>query len=109
MQSITYENNSIFCHLFIYAATCWRAVMPRQSQQRQKPALNKPHLASGISKANMDMSVRPQDNFYRYVNGGWLKTTEIPGDKTAIGSFYDLRDEADENVKAIIEELSRDA
>ncbi|REL26412.1 M13 family peptidase [Thalassotalea euphylliae] len=63
-------------------------------------------LASGISKANMDMSVRPQDNFYRYVNGGWLKATEIPGDKTAIGSFYDLRDEADENVKAIIEELA---
>ncbi|REL35157.1 M13 family metallopeptidase [Thalassotalea euphylliae] len=63
-------------------------------------------LASGISQANMDMSVRPQDNFYRYVNGGWLKATEIPGDKTAIGSFYDLRDEADENVKAIIEELA---
>ena len=63
-------------------------------------------LASGISKANMDMTVRPQDNFYRYVNGGWLKATEIPGDKTAIGSFYDLRDTADENVKAIIEELA---
>jgi len=63
-------------------------------------------LASGIEKANMDLSVRPQDNFYRYVNGGWLNKHEIPGDKTSIGSFYDLRDKADEDVKAIIEELA---
>ncbi|WP_448213898.1 M13 family metallopeptidase [Colwellia sp. MEBiC06753] len=63
-------------------------------------------LASGISKANMDLSVRPQDNFYQYVNGGWLKSAEIPADKTSIGSFYDLRDDADDNVKAIIEELA---
>ncbi|HBY85306.1 MAG TPA: peptidase M13, partial [Colwellia sp.] len=63
-------------------------------------------LASGIEKANLDTSVRPQDNFYRYVNGNWLKSHEIPGDKTAIGSFYDLRDKADDDVKAIIEELA---
>jgi len=63
-------------------------------------------LASGIEKANIDNSVRPQDNFYRYVNGGWMKNNEVPGDKTAIGSFYDLRDKADDDVKAIIEELA---
>jgi predicted metalloendopeptidase len=64
-------------------------------------------LVTGITKANIDSSVRPQDNFYQYVNGGWLKNSEIPGDKTAIGSFYDLRDEADDNVKAIIEKLAK--
>ena len=37
---------------------------------------------------------------------GLLLIGEIPDDKTAIGSFYDLRDEADDNVKAIIEELA---
>ena len=63
-------------------------------------------LASGIEKANLDTSVRPQDNFYRYVNGNWLKNHDIPDDKTAIGSFYDLRDKADDDVKAIIEELA---
>ena len=63
-------------------------------------------LASGIEKANLDTNIRPQDNFYRYVNGNWLKSHDIPGDKTAIGSFYDLRDKADEDVKAIIEELA---
>ncbi|MBA6391694.1 peptidase M13 [Colwellia sp. BRX10-3] len=72
----------------------------------EAPVMQKTALASGIDKANMDLSVRPQDNFYRYVNGAWLNSNEIPGDKTSIGSFYDLRDEADDNVKAIIEELA---
>jgi predicted metalloendopeptidase len=64
-------------------------------------------LVSGITQDNIDKTVRPQDNFYRYVNGGWIKRSEIPNDKTAIGSFYDLRDEADSNVKVIIEELAK--
>ncbi len=63
-------------------------------------------LTSGIDLENLDQSVRPQDNFYRYVNGTWLKNNEIPGDKTAIGSFYDLRDQADEDVKTLISELA---
>ena len=70
-------------------------------------ALDEQMLVSGITKANLDTSVRPQDNFYQYINGGWLKNSEIPSDKTAIGSFYDLRDEADDNVKVIIEELAK--
>ena len=76
------------------------------TEQAAKPAMVKTALASGIEQANIDKSVRAQDNFYRYVNGGWLKANEIPGDKTAIGSFYDLRDDADDAVKVIIEELA---
>ena len=41
-----------------------------------------PPLTSGIDMANMDTSVRPQDDFFRYVNGTWLDTTEIPADQT---------------------------
>jgi len=63
-------------------------------------------LISGIDTANMDNSVRPQDNFYLYINGGWLNNHEIPDNKTAIGAFYDLRDKADSDVKVIIEELA---
>ena len=68
--------------------------------------VQKTALASGLDKANMDAAVRPQDNFYRYINGGWINSNKIPDDKTAIGSFYDLRDKADDDVKAIIEELA---
>jgi len=64
-------------------------------------------LTSGIIKSNFDESIRPQDNFYAYVNGGWLKSAEMPADKTSIGAFYDLRDNSDEQVKVIIDDVSK--
>ena len=65
-----------------------------------------PPLTSGIELANMDTSVRPQDDFFRFVNGTWLDNTEIPADQTNTGVFLDLRDKAREDVKAIIEDVS---
>ena len=63
-------------------------------------------LTSGITFDNIDKSVRPQDDFYMYVNGAWMNKAEIPGDRTSIGAFYDLRENARDDVKAIIEDLS---
>ena len=63
-------------------------------------------LTSGIELTNMDTSVRPQDDFFRYVNGTWLDTTEIPADRTNTGIVMDLRDKAREDVLAIIEDVS---
>jgi putative endopeptidase len=58
---------------------------------------------SGIDRATFDDSVRPQDDFFRHVNGKWLKSAEIPADRPADGGFYKLRDEAEANLRAIIE------
>ncbi|WP_394129086.1 M13 family metallopeptidase [Shewanella maritima] len=66
-------------------------------------------LTSGITFDNMDKTIRPQDDFYLYVNGGWINTAEIPGDRTNIGAFYDLREKARDDVKAIIEDVSASA
>ncbi|AZG72340.1 M13 family metallopeptidase [Shewanella livingstonensis] len=63
-------------------------------------------LTSGINFDNIDKSVRPQDDFYMYVNGAWMNKAEIPGDRTSIGAFYDLRENARDDVKVIIEDLS---
>ncbi|MEH6465630.1 MAG: M13-type metalloendopeptidase [Shewanella psychromarinicola] len=63
-------------------------------------------LTSGINFDNIDKSVRPQDDFYMYVNGAWLNKSDIPSDRTSIGAFYDLRENARDDVKAIIEDLS---
>jgi putative endopeptidase len=52
----------------------------------------------------MDTGTRPGDDFFRYMNGKWLDETEIPADKSNYGGFIILGDEAQENVKAIIEE-----
>ena len=37
---------------------------------------------SGIDTSNFDRSIRPQDDFFRFVNGGWLKKTQIRSDAT---------------------------
>ncbi len=60
----------------------------------------------GIETANFDRSVRPQDDFYRFVNGGWLASTPIPEDKSNYGSFSQLADQAREQLRVIIEEAA---
>lgn len=50
----------------------------------------------------MDLSVRPQDDFFRYVNGAWLDSHVIPGDRAADGAFHQLRDLSEENCHAIV-------
>jgi len=61
-------------------------------------------LKSGINKEHFDTSVRPQDDFYRYVNGTWLKNAEIPADRSSWGAFHKMREDAQKNLRAIIEE-----
>lgn len=61
-------------------------------------------LESGLVLENMDKSVDPGDDFFMYMNGAWLDQTKIPADKASYGGFTILNDEAQEHVKAIIEE-----
>ena len=67
-----------------------------------------PHVP-GIDTAGMDLSVRPQDDFFRYVNGKWADNTPIPADQSGYGSFAMLRERAQERVRAIIEDEARAA
>ncbi len=61
-------------------------------------------MKSGIDKSMMDTSVKPTEDFYQYANGSWLKEYEIPADRSNYGIFAKLRDEAEKNLKIIIEE-----
>ena len=61
---------------------------------------------SGVDRSGFDTSVRPQDDFFRYVNGGWIARTEIPADRAMYGSFVVLRDKSESNLRAIIEEAA---
>ena len=50
--------------------------------------------AWGVDLANMDTSIRPGDDFSGYVNGQWLRRTEIPADKLEVGGLSSLQDKA---------------
>ncbi len=60
----------------------------------------------GVEVKNFDTSARPQDDFYKYVNGSWVKTTQMPADKASYGTFMELRDKSEAALKAIIEEVA---
>lgn len=63
-------------------------------------------LTSGIDRSHIDAAVRPQDDLYRHLNGKWLDSFEIPADKARYGSFTKLSDDAEANLKAIIDSAS---
>ena len=60
-----------------------------------------------IDPANMNLSIKPGDNFYLYANGTWVKNTPIPGSKTRWGSFDALAEESSLALKGLLEEASR--
>lgn len=61
----------------------------------------------GIVLENMDTSVTPNQDFYNYVNGSWMKNTEIPDDRTSWGGFSVLRKSTDADVLAILDEAEK--
>ena len=60
----------------------------------------------GINLELMDKSVKPGDDFFRYVNGTWFDKTQIPADKTRWGSFDELRQNTDNDALAILKEAA---
>ncbi|MDA4892682.1 peptidase M13 [Streptomyces sp. MS2A] len=61
-------------------------------------------LPSGLATGEFDPAIRPQDDLYRHVNHTFLENTEIPADKARWGSFHLLAEQAEKDVRAIIEE-----
>ncbi|MGD9841328.1 MAG: M13 family metallopeptidase [Steroidobacteraceae bacterium] len=63
---------------------------------------------SGLNANYFDAATRPQDDLYRYINGRWLDTVEIPADKARYGSFYELADAAEAQLRAIVDGLQQE-
>lgn len=65
-------------------------------------------LPNAINLSYMDTLVRPQDDFYNYVNGNWMKQTKIPSDRARWGSFDELREFTDSvSLKLLKETLNK--
>ena len=64
-------------------------------------------LATGLDLAGIDRSVKPGDDFFRYANGTWLKTTEIPADRASYGPGAILAELTTQRTAAILQEAAR--
>ncbi len=60
----------------------------------------------GIDTAGFDWSVRPQDDFFQFVNGGWLKRTDIPEGLSRYGARWKLWDEIQQSLKTTLENMA---
>ena len=63
-------------------------------------------LKSGIDIESLDQLVRPQDDLFRHYNGKWISEYEMPADRSSDGIFRKLHDEAEAQVRQIIENSS---
>lgn len=72
--------------------------VPAYAQQKPK--------SIGIDVSGMDRTVRPQDDFFRFVNGAWVDRTPIPADMSSYGTFASVREKTANEVRAIIEQTA---
>ncbi|MCT4329013.1 M13 family metallopeptidase [Elizabethkingia anophelis] len=84
---------------------CFTGVQVNAQQKKGKTVATKTQKDEGLNLSYRDTSVRPQDDFFNYVNGGWLKTAKIPSDKSSWGSFNQLREDTDNNSMNILKEI----
>ena len=61
---------------------------------------------SGIATDELSEEVRPQDDLFRHVNARWLAAAEIPADRASHGAFHALRDQAELDVRVLLDEAA---
>ena len=64
------------------------------------------NLTSGIDKTNMNLNVKPGDDFYEYAAGGWLKAHPLDAEHPSNGAFVDLEEQNQKRIRGLIEEYS---
>ena len=85
------------------------AVVSAVAACMKKPAPVAPKVELGpwgVELQNRNLAIKPGDDFFRYVNGGWIDKTAIPADKASYGAFDYVYDNAEKQVRAIIEEAA---
>lgn len=73
------------------------------TQKPEEPAY------AAISLENADSTIRPQDDFFKFVNGGWISRAQIPPDQGRWGSFNELREFNNDAVLRVLENAAKDA
>jgi len=85
-------------------AMLWRIVLVFSVATAVSVTVQQPR--SGVSLADLDPSIRPQDDLFRHVNGRWLAAAEIPAEKVSYDTFSQLGDKVEGDLRAIVEEVA---
>ncbi|GAE48787.1 hypothetical protein XPR_2341 [Xanthomonas arboricola pv. pruni MAFF 301420] len=85
-------------------AACHRDGTSPATTAHAKPAPTTPKLGDfGFDAAGMDRSVAPGDDFFSYASGNWVRTTQIPDDRSSFNSFVSIAIETEQHSRDIIE------
>jgi len=79
------------------------ALLILSSCGESEPREAAPEFVLGFDVTELSPDVRPQDDFWGYVNGRWLAATEIPADRSSHGTFRQLFDETEERIRTVVE------
>src|SRR5262245_54780950 len=92
---------------FTVVATAFLAACSGETSSPPPPTTAPKPLSSGVDTAGFDKAVRPQDDLYKFVNGRWLASTQIPADKGAYGGFYEAIDRTQDRLHEIVEAAAK--
>jgi len=114
-RSISHLRGFIFSLALVAAVSGWQFV------RAAGPAARRPgpdarvsiqaaatEAAHDIDRSGMDRSVAPGDDFFQFANGTWLKTAQIPPDRSSTGTFAKLADQAARNTRSLLEAAASD-
>ena len=83
-------------------AACSKEPAPTAPEAQPKAAVG----SFGVDLAAMDTSVKPGDDFYRYVNGKWLDSFKIPADRASYGTGTVVFEKTEADLHTILDELT---
>lgn len=107
-SSLTLALIAAFSAMTITSATAAPNDGTAKTTSDKKQVQKSASLVSGLDLQWIDKTVRPQDDFFKFMSGRWLATTEIPADRARYGSFDQLRELSEKRSHDIIEALSKD-
>ena len=84
--------------IFLIALCCLLGVVNSFGQRNTKSKF--------IDPANMDLTVKPGDDFYLYANGNWIKNNPVPPSKTRWATFTVMAEDASNALKSLLEEAA---
>jgi putative endopeptidase len=93
--------------LLLGSVAACTAAMPDRPGAAAEASARPQYGSFGFDAAGMDRGVAPGASFYRYANGNWDRTTEIPADRSNYGMFTLLDDLSRQRTREIVEQAAR--